>query len=212
MIRIYGMHTPHFLKVVYAAEELNLNYEIIPVDLTKGETKAPEHLLRHPFGKVPAIEHNGQFLFESNAILRYMGGLDSTPAFPVKPIDRAHVDQWMEYFAHQAARWCTTVWYQKCIAPKYFNQPADEKVVTEATTALLEVMPVIDRLLGQNTFLTGEQFTLADIVAHTGMMGFKDAGIGLADFKNFTRWFDTVQNRPSFKRAQLATENPTKKA
>jgi glutathione S-transferase len=206
MIRIYGMHTPHFLKVVYAAEELGLKYEIKPIDLMKGEQKTPEHLHRHPFGKIPAIEHNGQTLFESNAILRYMGGLDSASAFPSNPMARAKVDQWMEFFAHQAGRWTTAIWFNKVIGPKYFNEAPDQKFVDEQSKMLLEVMPVIDRHLGENVFMTGETFTLADLVAHTGTMGFKDAGLPLTEFKNFARWFEAVENRPAYKRALVAVE------
>jgi len=211
MIKIYGMHTPMFMKVVYAAEELGLNYQIVPVDLTKGETKSPEHMARHPFGKVPAIEHNGKFLWESNAIVRYMGSLDSTPAFPSDKMARAHVDQWLEFFAHQAGRWTTSVWFQKCIGPKYFNEPADEKVVKNTTEWLMEAMPIVDKHLGTNSFLTGETFTLADVVAHTLMMGFKDAGLPLGDFKNFARWFENVEQRPSWKRTLAACEKVEKK-
>jgi glutathione S-transferase len=204
MIKIYGLHTPMFMKVVHAAEELGLNYQIIPVDLTKGETKSPEHLARHPFGKVPVIEHDGKFLFESNAIVRYMGSLDSTPAFPSAKMERAHVDQWIEFFAHQAGRWTTSVWYQKCIGPKYFNEPADEKIVKDHSEWLMEVMPVIDKQLGRNAFLAGENFTLADVVAHATMMGFKDAGLQLGDFKNFSRWYESLEQRPSWKRTLAA--------
>jgi glutathione S-transferase len=204
MIKIYGLHTPMFMKVVYAAEELGLNYQIIPIDLVKGETKTPEHLKRHPFGKIPVIEHEGRFLFESNAIVRYMGGLDSTPAYPSQKMDRAQVDQWLEYFSHQAGRWTTSVWFQKCIGPKYFNEQPDAKVIAEMTKWLLEVMPVIDQKLSQNAFLTGEQFTLADVVAHTGMMGYKAAELPLSDFKNFVKWFEAVEQRPSFKRTLAA--------
>ncbi|MGZ3721817.1 MAG: glutathione S-transferase family protein [Bdellovibrionales bacterium] len=211
MIRIYGLHTPMFMKVVYAAEELGLNYQINPVDLTKGETKTAEHLARHPFGKVPVIEHDGRFLFESNAIVRYFGGLDSTAAYPSQKMDRAQVDQWMEFFSHQAGRWTTSVWFQKCIGPKYFNEKPDEKVVAETTKWLLEAMPVIDKKLSETAFLAGERFTLADLVAHTLMMCYKEADLPLSEFKNFVRWFEAVEQRPAFKRTLAAVEKVEKK-
>jgi glutathione S-transferase len=201
MIKIYGLFTPNFLKPIYLAEELGMKYEIIPVNLIKGETRTPEHFARHPFGKVPCIEHNGEFLFESNAIIRYMASLSTNAVFPAEPLARAKVDQWVEYFSHQAGRWCTSVWFQKVIGPKAFNQPPDEKMVKDSSEWLLEVMPKIDLHLSKNTYLTGNQFTLADLVAHTGMMGYKDAGLNFGDFKNFTRWFDLVESRPSYKRA-----------
>ena len=206
MIKIYGLHTPHFLKVVYAAEELGLDFQIIPVDLTTGETKLPVHLARHPFGKIPVIEDNNNFIFESNAILRYMGSIANSKAFPSNPIERAHVDQWGEYFAHQTGRWCSTVWYQNCIGPKYFNEKPDLAVVATNTEYILNDMPVIEKHLAKNTFFAGSDFSLADVVAHCGIRGFKEAGLPLGDFPNFIRWFEAVENRPTFKSALMKAE------
>jgi glutathione S-transferase len=122
VVKIYGMHTPNFLKAVYAAEEFGVDYEIVPVDLMKGETRTPEHMARHPFGKVPVIEHNGQFIFESNAIVRYLGSLSNSKAYPKDLLERAKADQWLEFFAHQVGRWTTNYWFENVIAPKYFNE------------------------------------------------------------------------------------------
>ena len=210
MIKIYGLHTPHFLKVVYAVEELGLDYTIIPVDLTKGENRNPEHLVRHPFGKVPAIEHNNQFIFESNAILRYMGSVATSTVFPSNLVERAHADQWLEYFAHQAGRWCSTIWFQKCIGPKYFNEEPNEEIIKEQTEWLLNDMAVIDQHLSKNTFLAGNDFTLADVVAHCGVRGFKEAALPLGDYPHFIRWFQALENRPTFKTALEKAESAAK--
>ena len=70
------------------------------------------------------------FIFESNAIIRYMGATAPSPAFPADPLARAKVDQWLEYFSNQAGRWTTAVWFNKVIGPKYFNDPVDEKKKT----------------------------------------------------------------------------------
>lgn len=202
MVKIYGMHTPHFLKAVYAAEEFGITYEIVPVDLMKGESKTPEHMARHPFGKIPVIEHDGHFIFESNAIVRYLGSLSQSKAFPTNLLERAKADQWLEYFAHQTGRWTTSYWFESVIGPKYFNETANEKRLAEYREWILGSMPVIDQLLAKNTYLTGNEFTMADLVAHCGMMGFKEAGLPLGDFRNFTRWFEAVEGRPSYLRAK----------
>ena len=82
MFKIYGLHTPMFIKPVLAAEEMGANYEVVKVDLMKGETKTAAHLARHPFGKMPALEHNGKFLFESNAIMKYMASVTESALYP----------------------------------------------------------------------------------------------------------------------------------
>ncbi len=213
MLKIYGLHTPQFFKVLWAAEELGLEYEHISVDLIKKETRASEHLARHPFGKVPVIEHNGQFLFESCAIMRYMGSLAATTTnsemYPVEIMKRAQVDQWLDYFSFQAGRWTTNVWYNKIIGPKYFNETPDQKVIEETSGWLHNDMPVVEKHLSDNKYLAGDIFTLADVNAFTLMMGHKDAGLGLEKYKAFSQWFSAIKDRPALHKvkAHWVTEN-----
>ena len=68
MYTIYGYSTFNPLKVVITAEELGIAYQYRYVDLAKRENLEPEHMARHPFGKVPVLEHNGEFIHESAAI------------------------------------------------------------------------------------------------------------------------------------------------
>jgi glutathione S-transferase len=200
MFKIYGLHTPMFVKTVLAAEELGVDYQVVPVDLMKGETKSPEHLVRHPFGKVPVLEHKGQFLFESNAIVRYLGSMAQSELYPQDSFERAKVDQWIEYFAHQPGRWCTSIWFQKCIAPKYFNEELDAKIVADAEQSLLEVMPTLNTLLGQRDWIAGDKLSLADVVAFCLVMGYRDAEIRMNDFPNFEAWFQRYSTRPTVQR------------
>ena len=200
MLKIYGLHTPMFLKVLWAAEELGVNYQHIPVDLIKGETRTPEHLIRHPFGKVPAIEHEGKFLFESNAILRYMANMSKGKLYPNEVYEKALVDQWMDYFSLQAGRWTTMCWFQTVIAPKYFNEQPDHKLLAEVQTWLDEQMPIVDKLLGTKKYICGNDFSIADINAFCLMAGWKDAGLNFAQYTNFTRWMDEVKSRPNLQK------------
>lgn len=195
--KIYGLHTPMFIKTVLAAEELGLDYEVVPVDLTKGETRTPEHAARHPFGKVPVLEHQGNFLFESNAIVRYLGASSSSALYPTAAWERAVVDQWIDYFALQAGRWCTGVWFQTVIAPKFFGEQPDATIVRDYSEALLGAMPVIDQHLAKNPWLAGANPTLADTVAYVLMHGFAAAGFSDADFPNFKRWTQAYAARPA---------------
>ncbi len=52
--------------------EKGIPFEVIPVDFSKKEQKSPEYLALQPFGKVPVLEDNGFFVYESRAIARYL--------------------------------------------------------------------------------------------------------------------------------------------
>lgn len=57
---IYGPAYSTYARTVrLALEEKGVGYDLVEVDLLGGAAKAPEHLARHPFGKVPAFEHDG---------------------------------------------------------------------------------------------------------------------------------------------------------
>jgi len=201
MFTLYGSKSPIYLKTVVAAEEMNAPYKIVKVDLLKGESRTPEHRARHPFGKVPVLEHKGRFIYESNAIMRYMANELNSSLYPKDNYERAMVDQWVDYFSLQAGRWITQIWYQRVLSEKYFNKPADQKVIEENLALLQDVMPVLDRHFSENKFVSGSNISIADINAHLLCQGWRDAGIQLNDFTNFIRWNDEMAARPSVKKA-----------
>ena len=72
MIKFYFNGAPNPNKVALFLEESGLPFEAIPVDTRKGEQFAPDFLKVNPNGKVPAIDDDGIFVFDSNAILLYL--------------------------------------------------------------------------------------------------------------------------------------------
>ena len=76
-MKLYHFPSPNPQKVTFALKELGLDCEIIPVDLAKGEQKAPAFLAINPAGRVPVLIDDGETLTESQAILAY---LETRPA------------------------------------------------------------------------------------------------------------------------------------
>ena len=73
MLKFYFNGAPNPNKVALFLEETGLPCELIPVDTRKGDQFKPEFLKVNPNGKVPAIDDDGVFVFDSNAILLYLG-------------------------------------------------------------------------------------------------------------------------------------------
>jgi Glutathione S-transferase, N-terminal domain len=72
-MKLYHTPSPNPQKVTFAMLELGLDFEIIPVDFTKGEHRTAEFLALNPFGKVPVLVHGDLVLWDSHAILAYRG-------------------------------------------------------------------------------------------------------------------------------------------
>ncbi|KAL6615177.1 hypothetical protein ACP70R_037447 [Stipagrostis hirtigluma subsp. patula] len=57
VIKVYGpAASTNVARVLVCLEEVGLDYELVPVDMTKGEHKSPAHVSRNPFGQVPAFQ------------------------------------------------------------------------------------------------------------------------------------------------------------
>lgn len=73
VLKLYGLAMATCTKrVLVVLEELNVPYELIPVDIFKSEQKRPEYKQIQPFGQTPYIDDDGFVLFESRAICRYV--------------------------------------------------------------------------------------------------------------------------------------------
>src|SRR6476646_7732059 len=94
----FTVHTipgsPFARAVLATLEEKGASYRLAP--MAPGAHKSPEHLARHPFGRVPVLEHGGFVLYETQAILRYLDRVLPKPALtPADPQLAARMDQLM---------------------------------------------------------------------------------------------------------------------
>src|SRR6266571_5134162 len=95
-MKLYYFPSPNPQKVRFALLELGLECEIVPVDLTKDEHRKPEFLALNPYGRVPVLTDGELTLWESHAILAYLGDKTGTmwptsfQSYPQgRPISRA---------------------------------------------------------------------------------------------------------------------------
>lgn len=86
MIKFYYSPAPNPMKVALMLAETGVSFEALPVDTRKGEQFASDFLKLNPNGKVPVIVDGDVTVFDSNAILLYLG--DKTGQF-VPAIDEA---------------------------------------------------------------------------------------------------------------------------
>src|SRR5260370_8175582 len=91
-----GAPTPN--KVALFLEESGLPYELVPVDTRKGDQFKPEFLKVNPNGKVPAIDDDGVFVFDSNAILLYLAEKTGKFLPPNTPRNRAQLLSYLLFF------------------------------------------------------------------------------------------------------------------
>src|SRR5205085_1042164 len=115
--------------VLTTLEEKGASYRFSPV--TPGTLRSPEHLARHPFGRVPVLEHDGFLLYETQAILRYLDCVLPNPALtPADPKRAARMDQVMNvndwYLFHNVAN---VIVFHRVIGPRVMGLVPDEAAI-----------------------------------------------------------------------------------
>jgi len=94
-IILWGFDGSTYVRTVkmLLAEKGVTQFRQMPLNVLEGEPKQPEHLERHPFGKVPVLDHDGMRILETTAIARYLNDvLPGKSLIPATPKDRARMD------------------------------------------------------------------------------------------------------------------------
>ncbi|OUR93565.1 hypothetical protein A9Q84_19040 [Halobacteriovorax marinus] len=201
MYKLHGYQTQNNKKVLYVVEELGLPYEFNFVNLFKGEHKTEAFLKMNPLGKVPVLEHDDKYLFESGAICRYLANQESNSLFPEDKFQRALVDQWMEFFTNHLGFWLNTLFYQKVIKKMAnLGEPNSEKCA-EANKFLQPQLKVLDGDLEKGKYIVGNELTIADLVAFAYIEQMDALEMSLSDYPNVLKWKEEISQRDSIKKA-----------
>ncbi len=200
MLDIYAFATPNSIKVPIALEELGLDYTLHPVNVRRGEQKAPAFLALNPNGKVPVlIDENASggrlVLTESAAILVHLAERTGQ-LLPQSGAGRALVFE--QLFFHASG-----------LGPAFGQSGFFQRQAAQPQTLAIErfsaetarTLAVLDGVLAERPFVAGSEFTIADI-AHFGWLWRREfACVSLEDAPHVARWFDIVSRRPAVERA-----------
>ncbi|KAL1211473.1 Glutathione S-transferase F11 [Cardamine amara subsp. amara] len=206
VVKVYGqIKAANPQRVLLCFLEKDIEFEVIHVDLDKHEQKKPEHLLRQPFGKVPAIEDGDLKLFESRAIARYYAAkyADQGTDLLGKTLEkRAIVDQWMEVETNYFYVVVLPLVMNIVFKPK-FGEPCDVALVEELKVELENILDVYENRLATNRYLAGDEFTLADLThmpAIRYMMNETTLSGMITSRENVNRWWNEISARPAWKK------------
>jgi len=192
-------------RVAVVLKEKKVPFEIVTIDLAKGEHKGPEFLAKQPFGQVPYLDDDGFILFESRAIGRYIATKYHNQGTPLIPdpsdlkatalleqaacIEQANFDPFASGIA-----------YERVFKPMRGGK-ADEEHVKSLFATLNAKLDAYDVILGKQKYLAGDNVTVVDLFhlpygAMLGMVGFDV----LEDSKrpNVVRWWKDITSRESW--------------
>lgn len=198
MIQLYTWATPNGKKVSVMLEEVELPYEVHPINIAKGDQLKPEYLAINPNNKIPAIiDIDGPGgkplkLFESGAILMYLA--QKTGKFlPQETAKRYEVIQWLMFQMGGVGPMFGQANYFYRLEEKV--PFAIERYYKEA----IRLYKVLEQTLGQRDYLAGD-YSIADIATYPWVGRHDGHNVKLEEFPNVKRWFDVISQRPAVKR------------
>ncbi len=202
MFRLHGFFTQNSLKAVYVLEAIGTGFDYQFVNLAEGQQKTPEFLAMNPVGKVPVLEHDGKYLFESGAICRYVGNVTGSDLYPTDPYERGVVDQWIDYFTCHPGRWLTTLYFQNVIKPRFGLGDPDADAIEEATKFAGQQLKVVDEALAGSEWLANGRESIADYFAFAYVEQEKHIDFSIDDFPNLKAWYEKLDASDVIARAR----------
>ena len=194
MIELLTANTPNGKKISIMLEEINFKYEVTIININKDEQFKPKFKKLSPFRKTPIIiDHdNNQSLFESGAILIYLGE-KSERFYSVK--DRTVINQWlmgqMAYIGPMLGQHHQF---------HHYNPGKSEFGEKRYFDISKKIYEELDERLSDTKFLAGSEYTIADIATFPWIARHEWHDIGLKKYQNLTRWYEEISQRDAVKK------------
>jgi glutathione S-transferase len=199
MLRIWGRRSSfNVQKVLWLAAELGIDYDHVPVGGDLGGLDEPAFRAINPHGRIPALQDGDLAVWESHAILRYLAARFGDGAFwSDDPAARAGADGWMD-------------WAQSALQPAflggvfwgYYRTPEAERdwpAIRSSLATTTALFRLLDEVLSDRPFLTGETLSLADIAAGTNLYRYFELEIERPPLPYVEAWYDRLKGRAAYR-------------
>ncbi|HEY2050919.1 MAG TPA: glutathione S-transferase family protein [Caulobacteraceae bacterium] len=194
--------SPFGRSVMAVLEEKGAPWRLAPIP--PGGLKTEPHLSRHPFGRMPVLEHDGFSLYETGAILRYLDRILPKPALtPVDPKAAARMDQVMnisDWYLFQGVG--NVIGFQRVVGPRLLGLTPNEEACAAALPQGKVVFRALGELMGDQPYFAGGAPSLADYIVAPQMDFLAECpewATLCADAPQLCAWLERMNGRASLK-------------
>jgi GSH-dependent disulfide-bond oxidoreductase len=195
MIDLYTFSTPNGRKASIMLEELELDYTVHKIDITKNEQFTPEFVAINPNSKIPAIIDRDRNItvFESGAILIYLAE-KTEKLLSTEPKQRFQTIEWLMF-------------QMGSVGPMFgqynhFYKFAPEKIpyaINRYRKETLRLYDVLNTQLTKTEYISGD-YSIADIAIYPWIAAYQFMELTLDEHSELKRWYETLAQRPAVKR------------
>jgi glutathione S-transferase len=198
---LFGFDGSTYVRTVRTLlHEKSVEYDQVSVNVLEGEATQPEHLERHPFGKVPVFDHDGLRIIETGAICRYVDDVFPGASFiPDNAVDRARMDMVMGiHDSYGYGALIMVAGYH--LFPDFIGGQNDELHADNMSQAKL-VLGELMKIRGDSTWLVGDKPTLADfyLAPICFYVSLTDDAATLFATEGFADWWQCMQELPAYR-------------
>ena len=211
MIDLHYWPTPNGKKVTILLEELGLPYQIVPVNIGKGDQFTDDFLQIGPNNRMPAMVDNAPAdggppisVFESGAIMLYLA--EKAGRFlPTDLRGKYEVTQWVIWqMANQGPKFGERGHFSRVPASQGDQSYAQRRFNDEVH----RLYGVLNNRLYDRRYIAGDEYSIADMISYPWTASWELQGIDMGEFKYFKRWWDEMAARPGVQRGMAVVAGP----
>jgi glutathione S-transferase len=200
-MELYGFPaSPNTWKVRAVAAHLGVRLTDKFVDLSKGESRQPDYLKLNPTGRTPALVDGDFVLWESNAIMQYLGSLKPNSLWPDNGRIRADITRWQSWqLAHFSKEGCEPLIFERLVKKLLNLGDPDPARVAAGTEAFNRDARILDDHLAKQAYMAGNGLTLADFSVVAPLFYAKQAELPIEPYSNVRGWFARIAALPAWR-------------
>lgn len=191
--------SPRAFKVLFAAHQLGVDYELKFINLFKGEQNAPEYRAINPHGRMPTLEDGDYVLWESNTIVNYLAA--KAGALPKDDKARLAIEKWQFWESSHWDPMCAIFVFERFVKGALGRGAADPAEIARGTTLFERNAPALDAQLQKHRYVAGEHFTVADISLGAAFAASEIAQFPIEPYRGIQRWQAELASMPGWQKA-----------
>ena len=191
--------SPRAFKVLVAAHQLGVDYELRLVDLTKGDQKAPAFIALNPNGRMPVLDDDGFVLWESNAIVEYLAA--KAGVLPTDAKERLVLTKWLYWESNHWDPTCAIFVFERLVKPFFGLGETSEAEVGKAAATFERLAGVLNGELEKHRYVTGDALTIADLSIASSLCVADRVNYPLENYRAIQRWYADLKALPAWTRA-----------
>jgi glutathione S-transferase len=193
-MKLYGFSATRSLRALWGLKELGLDFDYVPVDLSKGEHRSPDFLKINPAGKVPVLVDGDLILPESAAIILYLAEKHPEKGLIPQNLEvRAQMYRWIMFAVTELEQPLWRIAKHTFLLPEEHRSAAD---IALARKDFIAMGVILDRHMEGRTFLVGDRITAADCVTAWLVDWANEYGL-IGDFPNLQAYMERLYARPT---------------